>query len=118
MWSVPEGREVRRAQHEEGGSGLFMRGKGFFTSTTVGAKEVVRWWPLPEGESRLIGTVETAKPPPTRSTPPAPATPTRSAGRHIMRSLNRWDLPPCSSAKSGRRLGSCVPPRRAERRGG
>ena len=39
-----------------------MRGKGFFTSTTVGSREDVRWWPLPDGESRLIGIVEHLRP--------------------------------------------------------
>ena len=92
MWSVPEGREVRRAQGEEGASGLFMRGKGFFTSTTVGAKEFVRFWPLPEGESRLIGTMDAV------SAAAVNATGSQLAyghGRKIyLRSLENWDLPP------------------------
>jgi WD40 repeat protein len=92
--SVADGREVRRARHEEGASRLFMRGKGFFTSTTVGENNIVRWWPLPDGESRLIGTVEKAK--------PFAYDIDRSGTRYAyalgpktyMRSLSQWDMPP------------------------
>jgi WD40 repeat protein len=56
LWSVPDGRAIREAKIENGPSGLFARGDGFFTSTTVGEKEVVRFWPFGEGGSRLLGS--------------------------------------------------------------
>ncbi len=94
VWSVPEGREVRGARQEEGDSRFFMRGKGFFTSTTVGENNVVRWWPLPDGESRLIGTVEKAKPPAYDIDPSGTRYAYALGRKTYMRSLDQWDRPP------------------------
>jgi WD40 repeat protein len=59
IWSLPEGREVRRERGvEEEGSRLFLRGDGFFTATTAGGKGLIRWWPLAGEEPRLIGSTE------------------------------------------------------------
>ena len=60
IWSVPEGREVRRLEVERGGTTLFVRAEGFFTATTVGGREVVQWTSLAEGSPRLVGTTDAA----------------------------------------------------------
>jgi len=60
LWSLPAGREVRRLQQDEGPASMFMRGQGFFTSMTIAGREVVRWFPLTGGDSRLVGTMEAA----------------------------------------------------------
>ncbi len=57
-WSVPEGRPIREVQIENGRSVTFARGAGFFTSTTVGADEIVRFWPFEEGESHWVGSTD------------------------------------------------------------
>ncbi len=57
-WSVPEGRPIREVQLENGRSLTFARGAGFFTSTTVGEEEVVRFWPFDGGESRWVGSAD------------------------------------------------------------
>jgi WD40 repeat protein len=58
VWSVPGGREVWREELEEGPSRLFVRGERIFTSTTVGARQILRWSPFEEPNSRLIGSVD------------------------------------------------------------
>ncbi len=61
-FSFPGGAELWRAQHEQGEtSSLFMRGHGFFTVTTEGTEDFVRWWALDGKESRLVGTMETIR---------------------------------------------------------
>jgi DNA-binding winged helix-turn-helix (wHTH) protein/WD40 repeat protein len=60
IWSLPEGREVRRLKVEEGGCWLFVRGRRLFTATGVGERVVVRWAPLVEGDLHLVGTIAAA----------------------------------------------------------
>jgi WD40 repeat protein len=60
-FSFPEGGELFQAQHEQGPTSLFMRGRGFFTVTTEGTEDAVRWWTLDGRESRLVGTMETIR---------------------------------------------------------
>jgi WD40 repeat protein/DNA-binding winged helix-turn-helix (wHTH) protein len=60
IWSLPEGREVRKLKVEEGGCRLFVRGRRLFTATTVGEQEVVRWAPLVEGDLQLVGAIGAA----------------------------------------------------------
>jgi DNA-binding winged helix-turn-helix (wHTH) protein/WD40 repeat protein len=59
-WSIPDGRGVRRLKVDEGESRPFVRGHGVFTSTTVEGREIVRYAPLAEGRSRLVGTMDAA----------------------------------------------------------
>ena len=59
VWSLPEGRELSRVRIGEGWSAsLFVRGEGFFASTTDGKREVFRWSPLAGGEARLVGSAD------------------------------------------------------------
>jgi WD40 repeat protein/DNA-binding winged helix-turn-helix (wHTH) protein len=58
LWSVPDGRAIREAQLESGESDLIVRRNGFFTSTTVGEKMVLRFWPFEGGESRPLGSAD------------------------------------------------------------
>ena len=61
VWSIPDGRELRRAQMDDGPSLLHLLPTGkdaFLTFTTVGPQIVVRSWPLPSGEPRLVGSME------------------------------------------------------------
>ena len=61
LWSIPEGREVRRAAFERGPSSwLWVREDSFLTATTVGPRQVLRSWPFGPGESRLLGSIEAA----------------------------------------------------------
>ena len=62
VWSVPDGREIRRLEVEPGFTFLFLfvRGRGFFSSATVGDREVVRWAALTDADSRLVGTMDAA----------------------------------------------------------
>jgi serine/threonine protein kinase/WD40 repeat protein len=93
LWSLPEGHEVRRTQLDEGSSNLWTRGEGFFTSTTVGQRMIVRWWPAGNGESRLIGTME--PPPAAADVNPAGTEFAYGLGRKIYtRSLKSWASPP------------------------
>ena len=58
VWSLPEGRELRRGVMEKGPSRLRVREDGFLTSTTVGPRQVIRFWPFGDGEPRLLGSME------------------------------------------------------------
>ena len=68
VWSVPDGRVLTRAKVDDppvaqressfGGSFLRMGKDGFLTITSVGERRVVRFWPLPSGEPRLLGSIE------------------------------------------------------------
>jgi WD40 repeat protein len=58
VWSIPEARELRRGAFEEGSSRLWVREDGFFTSTRVGPRQVLRFWPFGDGEPRLRGSME------------------------------------------------------------
>ncbi len=60
IWSLTEGREVRRLKIEQGNCRLFVRGRRLFTSTTVGERDVIRWAPLVEGNLRLVGAIGVA----------------------------------------------------------
>ncbi len=57
-WSVPDGNELWQEKLDEGHSRLFVRGDGFFTSTTSGESEIIRWATLDNRESRLIGSLD------------------------------------------------------------
>ncbi len=57
IWSLPEGREVRKLKVEQGGCQLFVRGRGLFAVTTAGERKSIQWMPLVEGDLRLVGTV-------------------------------------------------------------
>jgi WD40 repeat protein len=98
VWSIPDGRVLRRGRIDEGRSfrnkggesALVMRDDGFLTFTTVGEKDVIRWWPLGKGEPRLIGTME-----PAGTIAVARATLAYGRGRKLwLRSLDRWSAPP------------------------
>jgi WD40 repeat protein len=58
VWSVPQGLELWRTRIEEGAPGLFVRGRGFLTSTTVDEREILRWSSFEDDETRLIGSME------------------------------------------------------------
>jgi WD40 repeat protein len=91
IWSLPEARELRRGQFEEGPSGTFITDRGFVTSTTVGDREVMHWWPFGgEDESRLLGTME-----PIGTADVAHGRLAYPRGRKIYsRSLDDWSSPP------------------------
>ncbi len=96
VWETSTGREVQKKKAlESGPSGLlFMRGDGFFTSTTVGEREVIRWWPQGEGESRLIGTTDALNQL-FVDVDPAGTRMAYVAGRTVtVRSLEDWEGPP------------------------
>lgn len=59
--SVPDGRELRRAQAEAGPGGLGPSGSGAVSLTTSGTREIVRWWPFGEEEPRLVGSMDTIR---------------------------------------------------------
>jgi WD40 repeat protein/DNA-binding winged helix-turn-helix (wHTH) protein len=99
IWSLPEGRKVRRLKVEPGDCRLFVRGRRLFTVTTVGEQEVVRWAPLVEGDLQLVGAIGVAGlvsvdaagsqmayvPGPFHS---------RSGRKVYVRSLENWAMPP------------------------
>jgi WD40 repeat protein/DNA-binding winged helix-turn-helix (wHTH) protein len=103
IWSLPEGREVRRLKVEQGSWQLFARGRGFFAVTTVGGRDVIRWVPTVEGDPRRVGAV------------PGFVMDVDSAGAQVayvvpgaflsgrsvyVRSLENWAAPPRPVAKS------------------
>lgn len=92
LWSIPEGQEVQRKRtFEEGPTSLFLRGDGFFTSTTMGGRELIRWWPLDEGESRLTGSMKALE---ARDIDPAGIRLAYAVGKNVLvRSLEKWALP-------------------------
>ena len=91
MWSVPDGREIRRLKYEEGDSLLFVRDHGLFRWTTVGAREVIHWAPLVEGEPRLVGAVA----PSCGDIDEAGLQLAYAQGRHVfVCSLKNWASPP------------------------
>ena len=60
VWSIPDGRELRSARIDDGLSSLHMLPTGsnaFLTVTSVGTQHIVRSWPLPSGEQRLVGSM-------------------------------------------------------------
>ena len=59
MWSIPDGREIRRLKLDEGPSLLLVRGWSLLTWTTSGTRDVIRRIPLVQGEPRLLGTMDT-----------------------------------------------------------
>ena len=97
IWSLPEGREVRRLKVEQGGCRLFVRGRGFFAVITVGERDVIRWAPLVEGNLQLVGTIGVAG---LISVDPAGAQMAYvpgefQTGRKVyVRSLENWAAPP------------------------
>ena len=59
VWSIPDGSELRRGAFEkEVSRRLWVREDGFLTSTTVGPRQVLRFWPFGDGEPRLLGSME------------------------------------------------------------
>jgi DNA-binding winged helix-turn-helix (wHTH) protein/WD40 repeat protein len=60
IWSLPQGREVRRLQVEPGGCLIFVRGRRLFAVTTVGERQVVRRGLLPEGDLQVVGAIDAA----------------------------------------------------------
>jgi hypothetical protein len=56
-WSALDGRLIRQAQFERGGSRLFPRGGIFFTSMSVGERNVIRSWNFGNGASQLLGSL-------------------------------------------------------------
>ena len=60
IWSLPEGREVRRLKVEPGDCRLFVRGRRLFAVTTVGERDVIRWAQLLEGDLQLVGAIGVA----------------------------------------------------------
>ncbi len=92
MWSVPDGREVRRLTFEEGVSSLYLRNRGFYVWTGAGTRDIIRWVPLIEGEPRLVGTMEGH---PWGDIDEAGVQVAYSPGRSIhVRSLENWASPP------------------------
>jgi WD40 repeat protein/DNA-binding winged helix-turn-helix (wHTH) protein len=97
-FAFPVGAELWRAQHERGPTSLFMSGGGFYTVTTEGTEDAVRWWSLDGKESRLVGTMEAIGPAEgIRSKigiDPGGGTLAYARGRKIyLRSLQRWATP-------------------------
>jgi WD40 repeat protein/DNA-binding winged helix-turn-helix (wHTH) protein len=93
LWEVPAGLEVhRKSALDIGPSGLFIRGEGFITSTTIGERTFIRRWPEGEGESRLVGTIGAL------GQADVDSAGTRFAygvGRKLyVRSLENWEAPP------------------------
>lgn len=88
VWSVPEGRELRRTQIGDGCSGLYVRGEGFFSSTTEGSREIIRWSPLAGGETRLVGSTDALQ---AADVDPAGAWMAFGLGKSVvLRSLRQW----------------------------
>ncbi|MGH9335625.1 MAG: WD40 repeat domain-containing protein, partial [Vicinamibacteria bacterium] len=93
LWAAPDGREVQRKRvFEQGGSSIFSRGDGFFTVTQANERNLYRWWPLDEGESRLIGSTDSLGSADLDSFGKRLAHP--DDHRVIVRSLEDWSLPP------------------------
>ena len=57
VWSIPDGRELRRGHLDQGISWLTRTDDGFVTWARVGPRDVIRWWPFGEGAPRLVGTI-------------------------------------------------------------
>jgi WD40 repeat protein len=57
VWSVPEGRAIGRARLDPGRSELQMGDAGFVTLTQSGNERIVRAWPLPLGQPRVLGSI-------------------------------------------------------------
>ena len=63
VWSVPDGRELRRLRAEQGSSLLHALPTAkdtFLTLTRTGPQQVLRAWPLASGDARLIGSIDVA----------------------------------------------------------
>jgi WD40 repeat protein len=96
-FAFPGGGELWRAQREQGPTSLFMSGRGFFTVTTEGGKDAVRWWALDGKESRLVGTMDAIVEKGNRSKIDIDArgdTLAYARGPRIyLRALERWETP-------------------------
>lgn len=90
VWSIPDGRELRRVQVDDGPSSLRTRKDGFLTLTKVGQRDLVRSWPIVSGEPLLVGSIE--------ATGVRDATDRALAygqGRVVhLRSIEDWSVPP------------------------
>ena len=92
FWSVPEGKLIRKLKLDEGPSDLWMTDGGFYTSTLVGGRTVVRWSSVPNGDARLIGSMEKYA---CSDFDPSSMRLVYALGRSVyVRSLEKWDLPP------------------------
>jgi WD40 repeat protein len=58
IWSMRQGRELRRNLFERGGNWVWTTDDGIVTFTRVGPRTVIRWWPDGDGDSRLVGSLE------------------------------------------------------------
>jgi WD40 repeat protein len=92
VWSNPDGRELWKTILDEGFPRLFVRDEGFFTSTTVDAREVVRWSAFEEGEQKLVGSMEALN---AKDVDRTGAELAYAMDRSLyMRSLRDWNIPP------------------------
>jgi WD40 repeat protein len=98
--TVPGGRELWRAQGDQGGNLLYVRGNRFFTLTRVGPQLAVRTWTLDTGKSRFVGMMEPVGfegdiPRHLADVDPRGGQLAYARGRRIyLRSLERWASPP------------------------
>ena len=93
LWSLPEGREVRRFAPLEGPTSTWMRGSGLFTATMSGEKLIIRWSPVAGGEFRLIGSLEPGVS--SCDVDPAGKRIAYGLGRKVLvRSLEKWNSSP------------------------
>jgi WD40 repeat protein/predicted Ser/Thr protein kinase len=89
-WSLKDGRELRRGQVDRGRQSLLRMGKdGFVTFTSDGQREVVRVWPLTDGEPRLVGSMDFSG----RLDATSQALAYTQGGALYLRSLRDWDPP-------------------------
>ena len=91
VWSVPDGRELRRGRLDRGRQSFLRMGTdAFFTLTTDGSREIVRAWPFAGGAPRLVGEMDA----PARQDAIGQALAFARDGAVFLRSIERWDAPP------------------------
>jgi WD40 repeat protein/DNA-binding winged helix-turn-helix (wHTH) protein/energy-coupling factor transporter ATP-binding protein EcfA2 len=92
VFSIPEGRELRRGQFEKGSTIIAPTENGFITWASAGRDVVLRIWPFDPGESRVIGSTDMED---LSITDVARGRLAYSRGRKIfLRSLEDWASPP------------------------
>ena len=90
VWSVPDGRELRRGLVDDGPSSLRIGKDGFLTLTRLGEREIVRSWPIISGEPRVVGSMESP-----RIQDATDRALAYAQGRAVyLRSLEDWAVPP------------------------
>lgn len=92
LWSVPDGRELRRVRIEEPRGEWITKG-GFFTESTVGTRTVIRRWSFDNGEPHEIGSMEALPPTPDHAFAGGWLAYARDR-RVYLRSLDKWLEPP------------------------